>query len=696
MELAIPVSCNVDCSGGCPLVAHVRNGRIARIGNSPFAGRHMAGCSKGFQAPRLLYASDRLTTPLLRRGPRGSADFRPVSWSDALDIVADRLANIKERHGAEAILDLGGSGACRGALHNTSRLTSRFLALFGNCTETHSSYSSAATSFATPFVLGTTHAGVDPGILQFSQLIILWGYNVIDCRLGSEWESRLREARQRGVEIVLIDPRRTATARRLATRWVPVLPGTDSALMLGILHVLICEQLVDEDFVERYSTGFAALRDHVLGKDGSEPKKPQWAEAICGTPAQTIVELARLYGRAKPAAVLPGLSFQRTIGGEEAVRLLIALQVATGNLGIRGGTSGAFASDRLPLPPIGRIGVPRPADQPSIPVYRWPDAILEGRRGGYPTDIRAVYVVGSNLAVQGADVRKSMRALEQVDFAVCHEHFLTPTARYCDVILPATHWLERQDVLLPSGNYLLFSNRAVEPRGECRNDYDIFCDLAVRLGFGLAFSEGKDEEAWLQALLADSDIEDYDEFKRTGIHMGSDQLRVGLARFVADPIRHPLRTPSGRVEIVSEAYARQTGFPALPQCRIMPPDPRYPLRLITPKPRHRIHSQGAHMAWYLAQDEPVLSIHPADAAAYGIIDGQPTLITSPEGRVRVTARVTEDIMPGVVCLIEGVWPHFDAEGTDCAGSANVLTSTVPTEPSQGSRTHSILVKVAPA
>jgi anaerobic dimethyl sulfoxide reductase subunit A len=694
METPIPVSCNKDCIGGCPLVAYVEHGRITRIRTSPHAGPYMTGCIKGFQAARTLYAPDRLRSPLLRTGPRGSGQFRELAWPEALDIVAERLAGIKARYGAQAILRLGGSGSCRGALHNTQRLTARFLSLLGPCADTYGSYSSAAASFVTPFVLGTNMAGIDPATLQHANLILLWGANIAECRLGSEWEARIREARRRGVDVVVIDPRCTASVRSLATRWIPVRPGTDSALMMAILYVLIQEGLVDLDFVERYSVGYAELKSHILGTSDGEPKTPAWAEALCGTPAATIVELARLHGQTKPAALLPGLSIQRTIGGEEAVRMAIALQVATGNLGRLGGSSGAFAQDRLPKPRMGSIPVPvREGGVPPIPVYRWADAVLEGRAGGYPSDIKAVYSAGGNYVVQGADVQKNMRALDGVEFAVCHDLFLTPTARYADVVLPATTFLERQDIVFASGNYVLFSNRAVDPLPGSRNDYDIYCDLAERLGFGAAYSEGKDEEGWLRSFVAESDVPDYDEFRRTGIHWAPDQMRVGLASFVADPAAHPLRTPSGRVELASQAYAAQTGFSAVPECRILPADARYPLRLITPKPRLRIHSQGANIPWFVEREGQQLWIHPLDAGPRGIADGQQVLVSSPEGRVRVPARVCEEIMPGVVSLLEGTWPEFDEEGVDIAGSANVLTSSEPTMPSQGSRTHSVLVEV---
>ncbi len=324
---------------------------MTRIGNSPHGGPYMPGCVKGFQAARLLHDPGRLTHPLVRSGPRGSGEFREASWPAALDLVAEKLERFKARYGAEAILQLGSSGSCRGAVHNTGKLTARFLTLDGGYTGTYGGYSSAATSFATPYVLGTTQAGIDAGTLQFSQLILLWGANVVTNRFGCAWEARLAEAKRRGVPIAVIDPRRTETARRLGTWWLPVRPGTDSAPMTAILYVLIDEGLVDRAFVERYSVGFEALQRHVPGRDGTPAKTPRWAEVIRGTPAAEIAELARLYGRTRPAALIPGLSYQRTVGGEEGARLGIALQVATGNLGRPGGSSGAFCLGRLHHPP---------------------------------------------------------------------------------------------------------------------------------------------------------------------------------------------------------------------------------------------------------------------------------------------------------------------------------------------------------
>jgi anaerobic dimethyl sulfoxide reductase subunit A len=693
--IEIPITCNKDCGGGCPLLAQAENGRIVKIGNNPLAGPYMNGCVRGFQAARTLDAPDRLKKPLLRSGPRGSGQFREATWAEALDLIAARLGEIRDQSGGEAVLPLGGSGSCRGALHNTSRLIARFFNLYGDYTVTTGGYSSAAAGFVTPFILGTQQAGIDPATLEHSKLIILWGANPSDNRLGCETESAILAAKKRGVEVIVFDPRRTNTVNHLATQWIPVQPGTDSALMMAVLYVLLEEKLADRAFAESHSIGFEALCRQVLGEEGGEARTPEWAEKICGTPAETIRRFAREYGRAKPAALIPGLSIQRTIGGEEAIRMAVALQVATGNFGKLGGSSGALAWGRLPAPKCGALIAQIRKKHPAIPVYRWPDAVLEGKAGGYPTDIRAIYSIGGDYLVQGSDIRKNIRAFERVEFSVCHDYFLTPTARYCDVVLPVTYSLERQDIVFTGGNFLLFTNRAATPPPEVRNDYDILCDLAERLGFGDEFSEDKDEEAWLRQFVAASEVPDFDEFRRTGIYIGRDQYRVGLADFAADPQAHPLQTPSGKIEIASEAYAR-IGGSLLPAANVLPLDDHYPLRMVTPKSRYRIHSQNANIPWFRQQEQQALWIHPHDAANRGIADGQLVEVSSPQGRVRIAAHVTEEMMPGVVCLLEGVWPTFAADGADTAGSPNVLTNTIPTEPSKGSRTHSVLVQVAAA
>jgi len=677
----IPIFCGKDCGGNaCPLLATVEDGRVLRITSNPAAGTHIRGCARGFGLAAEQQAGDRLLKPLIRTGERGSGQFREAAWDEALDLVAGRLRSIQAEHGADSVLNLASAGSTS-ALHGTENLLARFLNLSGGCTVLRGSYSVGAGKFVLPYLFGPEwqQAGLDPATLAHARMIILWGANLLETRHGSELPQRLLEARRNGAEVVVVDPRRSATAKAAGTWWLPCRPGGDAALMLAVLYVLLTEGLADRAFLACHAEGFDRLERHVLGQDGGVPRSPSWAEPHCGIPAAGIEHFARAYAAAKPAMLLPGFSIQRVHAGEDSYRLAAALQLATGNTGRLGGSTGAPAS-RLPAPRVGTLPVPPCPGQPWVPTNRWPDAILDPQACGLSTGLRAVYSIGGNFLNQGSDLHKSIAAFRKLDFAVCHERSLTATARHCDVVLPAAHPLETEDIGLPwLGNFLAYRAPALPPRGESRSDYDILCDLAGRMGFGPAFSEGRSAAQWVRHFLDQSEVADPEAFRRTGVYLAPDQARVGLAGFARDPLAHPLGTPSGRVEIASEAYQLDTGFPAIPEWREPPRDPRHPLLLITPKSPRRTHSQGGH--------GPVpghaLDMHPDDAAARGIGAGDRVLLANDRGRAHLPVRLTADLAPGVVSLLEGVWPELDADGVDHAGSANLFTSTEGTAPSLG-------------
>ncbi|MFC1822626.1 molybdopterin-dependent oxidoreductase [Thermodesulfobacteriota bacterium] len=690
----VPVTCNKDCGAACPLIAHIQKGRLVKIRDNPLGGPYLKGCARGYHTPGMLYAPDRIKKPLLRSGQRGSGNFTEMEWPEALDRVADGLSSVKDTYGPEAIIRLGGSGSCLGALHHTGSVTARFLSLLGGYTETEGNYSAAAIDFVSPFLFGEAHTGIDPDTFRFSKLIILWGANISDTRFGCNMERYIRESSRQGTRVVIVDPCRSRTAARLNAEWIPVLPGTDSVLMIAVLYVLLTENHVDQAFTRKYAYGFERLEEYVLGLVDGVQKTPEWASPLCGTPIDAIYRLAGLYGKIRPAALIPGLSIQRTLGGEEAVRMAVALQVAMGNVGLKGGSTGGNIWNRLPRPRCGSIDRLDVPGRPAVPVYCWPDAILEGQNGGFPTDIHAIYNVGGNFLSQGSDIHKNIRAFHAVDFSVCHDHFLTPTAGYCDIVLPVTMPMEREDIIFPQGNYLLYSHKAVDPPKGVMNDYDIFCRLAEQLGFLEGFSENKSAPEWLESFLADSEVKDHEEFKRVGIFIKDEEMRVGLSDFIADPQKNPLNTPSGRIEISSAAYAG-TGFPAIPKPRILEIEEEYPLRLISPHARYRINSQLSNAAWSGKLEKHKLWMNPVDASSRGISEGHQVFIFSPFGKIRIPVKIKDDMLPGVVCLAQGIWPVFDKDGTETAGSVNVLTSTTPTMPSQGARTHSILVEVEP-
>lgn len=693
----------------------MENGALTRIRNSSYKTSYMNGCMRGFRFPSTVYHPDRLTKPLITTGRRGEGHFREASWDEALEVVTDRIRHSHAEYGPEAVMRIGGSGACRGALHNTARLTKRFLALSGGYTDTHGSFSSEATDFVKPYMYGTEYVGIDVKSLLYSRLIILWGFNAADTRFSPETEAVLGEAKQRGIPIVVIDPRRTRTVKRFADQWIPIYPGTDTALMQALLYCILREGLENRSFIEDHSVGFQELEEHILGKDGTPPKSPEWAAGLSGVPAREIEQFARRYAAAQPAALLPGLSIQRTLGGEESDRMAGVLQLALGNVGLLGGSTGAGQWNVLPGPRCGKLPVPPNPAGCSVAAYRWADAVLQGRAGGYPSDIKLLYNVGGNYAVQSSDTGKALRALEQAEFVISHDYFLTDTARRSDVVLPVSTFVERSDIIYSHCNYLYYSAAAIPPVGGARHDFDIFAELSRRLGFSDAFTGGKSAQEWLDQFLQDSEVDDKSAFFEKGIYTGKDQYRVGLANFSRSPGEYPLATESGLIEVACKKL-EAAGGTRIPQYHHYSEGADYPLKLVSPHDRFRNNSQFDNIAEFARLTERGVGIHPQDAAEYGIADGDRVILSSPVGKMYSIARLTSDIMPGVLSISQGRWfDRPDAElrskglrDPECGNkvleehgleagswrlSVNALTSSRPTLPSQGSRTHSTMVNI---
>lgn len=694
------------------MIAHVEGNIIKKITPSPFGTPYMKGCRKGFAAHRLDHHKDRLVTPLIRKdlekrtkGKRtrtftetrqaGQA-FREACWEEAMGLAAERLSGFRDEYGCTALMDLSSGGACRGALHNCSDLTSRFLTLFGGATRLTGNYSSAAVSFAVPYVFGTKMTGMDAGNLKQSKLIILWGYNTVDTRFGCEFPPMIQEAKKKGVPVIVIDPRKTRTVSDLGTWWIPVRPGTDTALMAALVYRMIQKNLLDYPFIETYATGFEPFRSYILGVADGVPKTPEWASRLCSVPAADIEKLADLYGTTRPAALLPGLSLQRAIGGEEAARMAMVMQTCTGNVGIKGGSSGGAFWGRIGQPFCPSIPVP-PHSDPSFPAYHWPDAVLEGQKKGWPSDIKGAYITGSNLFSQGSDINKNIKAFNQLELVIGHDFFLTPTMAMCDIVFPVASFLEREDIVFPAGNFLLYSAKAADPPKGVRTDYEIFSGLAGRLGFEKEFTSGRSARQWVDAFLSESGIPDIGVFKEAGIFMGQEQDRNALSDFMNDPKKNRLATPSGKIEISPNSY-KSLGFLPYPHYRgILPENKQFPLNLITPHPLMGIHSQYANIQGFRKPDEQCLWLNPGDATERGIGQDDRVIVESPEGRLEIKGLVTDRIIKGTVSLTEGLWPDLtvssDGRTTDLGGSANILTSTVPTLPSRSSRTHTVFVQV---
>ena len=718
-EIVVTSTCGHNCGGRCAVNAHVRDGQIVKISTDPRRWTPemppLHACVRGFGQLERVNHPDRLLHPLRRTGPRGSGQFERVTWDEALDEVARQMLRVRDTYGPAAILDCSRTGSLS-MLHGRG-VSQRFLYMFGGCTELWSNLSAEAEIFSVRQTYGAKadykSAGREPIDYVNSRLIVMWGWSPADGTFGTGTLQYLKQAKQHGVRIVCVDPRVTRSSRQLADEHIFIRPSTDAAALIAMAYVIAGHGLHDQAYLDRHVVGFdeahlppgapagASYRAYLMGDADGVRKTPEWAERITGTPAATLERLAIEFATSKPAALHCGYAPGRTIHGEQFHRAAYALAAMTGNVGISGGnagtSNGATGRCGIRLLPAGT----NPAGA-RVASSMLADLLDRGRAGGYPADIKMVYSVAGDLFNQVPNVRRIAAAAQRLEFMVVHDHFLTPTARYADIVLPATTFWERNDVHTPwagAGHYAIFMKQAIEPMGECRNDFDICTELARRLG--ITGYNDKSEEEWLRELTGDV-IDDFDTFRARGLaRLPAPEDAVAFAREIRDPERHPFTTPSGKIEIYSMTLAATPdpyglgGIPPIPTWIEDEVDPRHPLRLVTPKSRARTHSIHDNQPILSRADRDDVWINTADAAARGIVDGQRVRVFNARGATDLPARVTDRIAPGVVSIKEGAWFTPDAAGFDTHGCANVL---IPdrTSPAGAAPFNSCFVDVAPA
>lgn len=721
-EKIVHTMCTSRCGGACLMKVHVRDGVITRIEADDGREPQLRGCLRGRAYRQRVYSPDRLLHPMKRVGRRGEGEFERISWDEALDRTAGELRRIRDTCGPASIM-LVQTAADVGTLNDSGSLE-RLLGMFGGYTAAWGITSFHAGISASLASYGTCYCSNTRDDLVNSKLIIMWGWNPADAVNGSNTCWYLARAKEAGARIVCVDPRFTDSAATFSNQWVPIRPGTDTAMMLAMAYVMVRGRLQSQSFLDKHTTGFDRFRDYVLGHQDGVPKTPEWAAAITGVPAATIVHLAQDYAMVKPAALMAGIAPGRTANGEQYHRAAITLAAMTGNVGVHGGDAGARAWEStmggFPYPMDPTIScippVPNPVEKaypgrPGPLSYREPrvhfsklaDAVLKGKAGGYHADFKAMVIAQCNYLVQMPDSNKIARALRSLEFVVVEEQFMTPTARFADIILPVATYLERNDVTYGAGAaYIGAVNKAIEPRGESRPPWRIAADLARRMGLQGYLT--KSEEEMLEDRAMANGVYDYRRFRKKGIYRLNTLVPyVAFRKQVQDPAKNPFPTPSGKIEIFSQQWA-DLGIPGLtPTAQYIeglegpggPLAKKYPLQLVTSLLKRRASSQFENLPWLRELQPHALMISSADARVRGIKDGDMVRVFNDRGAIDIRARVTERIMPGVVDVPRGAWYSPDGDGVDRAGCASVLTSD-DHSPGGSFTSNSVLVEVARA
>lgn len=674
---------------------------------------------------------------------RGVEPFVEVSWERALDLVAAELDRVRTEHGNTAIFGGSYGWGSAGRFHHAQSQIYRFMATIGGHTTKVDTYSTAAASVIVPHVVGKDFRSLQaeltswPVIAEHTGLIVAFGgipSKNSQAQHGGQGRHTLRgwleKARDQGTRFVNVSPVRDDLLDTLDAEWLAPRPGTDVAIMLGLVHTLVAEGLEDGSFLDRYCVGWDRFRAYLTGEADGIAKSAEWAARISDLPADRIRSLA-VEMAATRTLVNASWSLQRAEHGEQVYWMTVTLAAALGQVGLPGGGFG------LGYGAIGTIGngvkrysfpaLPVP-DNPMdsfIPVARIADLLLHpgepfdynGGRYSYP-DIRLVYWAGGNPFHHHQDLNRLLEAWRRPETIVVHEPFWTATAKRADIVLPTTTPLERVDIGgAPTDDFLFAMPRVIEPVGEARDDYAIFAGLAERLGAGEAFTEGRRAEEWVshmyeQFLAEHPDYPSYDELGELGFVQHQEEVpgeahRVLFDAFRADPDAHPLGTPSGRIEIFSETiagfgYDDCPGHPSwFEPTEWLGAPGRYPLHLTSNQPTRRLHSQLDHGATSVdgkVAGREAIRLHPTDAAARGVSDGDAVRVFNDRGACLAGVVVSDALRPGVVELPTGAW--FDpldpaAPGSVCVhGNPNVLTRDAGTSRlAQGPIAHTCMVEV---
>ena len=729
--------------------ALVEDGRLVRC--EPFA-RDPAPSPMLGAIPAMTYSPLRIQKPAVRRAwltqrdrtQRGRDDYVEVSWDEALTLVADELARVRAERGAPGIFGGSYGWSSAGRFHHARTQARRFLFSGGGCVDQTGNYSWGAAQFLLPHVIGT-HAPVSgrvtdwASVVAHTKLMICFGGLALKngqvtsggagAHTMQQWLTRARAA---GVEFVVISPNRNDAPALLDAQWIGVRPNTDTALMLGMAHTLLSEARHDRAFLQSHCAGFDALERYITGAADGVPKTAVWAAQICGVDADVIRTLARRAASMRTMMTLTW-SLQRAHRGEQPYWMAIALAAMLGQIGLPGGgfafghgSMNAVGEPRGDWPSPEFDAGPNPAKL-AIPVARLTDMLekpgaayaFNGAQHVYP-DIDLVYWAGGNPFHHHQDLNRLARAWAKPSTVIVHDSWWTATAKHADIVLPATTPVERNDIGGSSrDNFIFAMQRAIAPLHQSRDDFDIFRELAARAGHEDAYTEGRDTQGWLHAMwtrvrdgaaAGGMRLPEFDAFFAQGwVELPAPAQGSGgyvlFEAFRTDPERHPLHTPSGKIELFSNTisafgYADCPPHPAwLPPAEWLgaPAAQHHPLHLITIQPPDRLHSQMDPAP--LAQSNKVsgreaLHMHPHDAANRGLANGDAARLYNERGACLAGVVLDAGLVEGVVVMATGAWLDVAPDGPERNGNPNVLSLDTGTSSlTQGPSALSVLVEV---
>jgi anaerobic selenocysteine-containing dehydrogenase len=649
-------ACPLDCPDTCSWVVTVKDGRAVRLqGDAAHPFTRGALCNKVNGYVAYTRSPDRLRHPMRRVGPKGRGEFARISWDEALDEIAERFAGIIREFGPEAIWPYVGSGSM-GLIQGVYGAGRRLWNALG-ASQHRMTICTIAGGVGTGYTLGDNRVGMDPETLRFSKLILLWGSNTLTTN-HHLWRG-ITAARRHGAHVVVIDPIRTRTADAADGHLAPV-PGTDAALALGLLNVVVAEGAEDRDFIRRHTHGWEAFRTRIL------EYPPDRVAGICGIPAQAIVALGKRVAHTRPTAIRMTMGLQRHGGGGMAVRTITCIPGVTGDWRHPGGgaaydTRGFFGVNWSALH---RDDLRRPGTR-SLSMTRLGEGLLDVR----DPPVKALFVHGSNPLASVPHQSKIQRGLQRTDlFTVVVEHFRTDTVEYADIVLPATMQLEHADLQISYGHlYISWNEPAVSPPGECLPSSETFRRLARRMGLDVRCLYDSDDEIARQIL-------DSGHPSLRGITLERLKERGWMRLSYAEPFvpfADGFPTASGKLEFLSERMAEAgldplAGYtpPHEAAQRDTPLAGRYPLALIAGADHYFLNSLFANVADQVKRSgPPVVRIHPDDAAPRGLETGQEARVFNDRGAFVALVEVTDRVRRGVAASTKGRWPRFVKGGT---------------------------------